>query len=97
MFMFCGECGTQNPDTNQFCKNCGNPLKKNAATAPLSPSAPIATPQAPPSYYVPPPEAPLVAGTPVVAKQPWSKGLLLPGSCIPISVGYLPFFLVELS
>jgi hypothetical protein len=26
--MFCGECGTQNPDTNQFCKNCGRPLKK---------------------------------------------------------------------
>ena len=26
--MFCGECGTENPDTNQFCKNCGKPLKK---------------------------------------------------------------------
>jgi len=24
--MFCGECGTQNPDTNKFCKNCGKPL-----------------------------------------------------------------------
>ena len=26
--MFCGECGTQNPDTNAFCKNCGKPLKR---------------------------------------------------------------------
>lgn len=26
--MFCGECGTQNPDTNSFCKNCGKPLRK---------------------------------------------------------------------
>ncbi len=26
--MFCGECGTENPDTNQFCKSCGKPLKK---------------------------------------------------------------------
>lgn len=26
--MFCGECGTQNPDTNQFCKNCGKPLRR---------------------------------------------------------------------
>lgn len=26
--MFCGECGTKNPDTNSFCKNCGKPLRK---------------------------------------------------------------------
>jgi hypothetical protein len=26
--MFCGVCGTENPDTNQFCNNCGKPLKK---------------------------------------------------------------------
>jgi hypothetical protein len=26
--MFCGECGTENPNTNQFCRNCGKPLKK---------------------------------------------------------------------
>jgi hypothetical protein len=26
--MFCGECGTQNPDINQFCNNCGRPLKR---------------------------------------------------------------------
>jgi hypothetical protein len=32
--MFCGECGTQNPDTNQFCKNCGKPLKQQPAAHP---------------------------------------------------------------
>lgn len=37
--MFCGECGTQNPDTNQFCKNCGKPLRKTPA-----PAAPAASP-----------------------------------------------------
>lgn len=26
--MFCEVCGTDNPDTNQFCQNCGKPLKK---------------------------------------------------------------------
>jgi hypothetical protein len=26
--VFCSECGAQNPDTNQFCKNCGKPLLK---------------------------------------------------------------------
>lgn len=26
--MFCGECGTQNPDTNAFCKNCGKPVRR---------------------------------------------------------------------
>jgi hypothetical protein len=35
--MFCGECGTQNPDTNSFCKNCGKPLKSpQAAAAPVA-------------------------------------------------------------
>jgi len=48
--MFCGECGTQNPDTNQFCKNCGKPLKKGqpaAATAQV-PVAPAPLPVIPP-------------------------------------------------
>jgi len=26
--MFCGECGTDNPETNSFCRNCGHPLRK---------------------------------------------------------------------
>ncbi len=36
--MFCGECGTQNPEGNAFCKNCGRPLKKaQTAGAPVAP------------------------------------------------------------
>jgi hypothetical protein len=31
--MFCGECGTENPDTNSFCKNCGKTLKKSQQAA----------------------------------------------------------------
>jgi hypothetical protein len=39
--MFCGECGTQNPDTNQFCKNCGKPLaKRQQAPQPAAQPAP---------------------------------------------------------
>jgi hypothetical protein len=66
--MFCGECGTQNPDTNQFCINCGKPLKKNLNASPVSPLEPAAAPLPAPqaaqqptkpvsrqSYPVPPP------------------------------------------
>lgn len=47
--MFCGECGTANPDTNHFCKNCGSSLKKRpdavpGATAPLQPVRQQASP-----------------------------------------------------
>jgi hypothetical protein len=59
-FMFCGECGIENPDTNQFCKNCGKPLKKHtvqqipagyptpaAAAPPISPPAGFVSAQVP--------------------------------------------------
>jgi uncharacterized protein with PQ loop repeat len=42
--MFCGECGTKNPDTNRFCINCGKPLKKNLNASPVAPPAPEAAP-----------------------------------------------------
>lgn len=42
--MFCGECGTQNPDTNQFCKNCGRPLGKAQQPPVSQPIAPPGTP-----------------------------------------------------
>jgi hypothetical protein len=58
--MFCGECGTQNPDANQFCKNCGKPLRRphqvpapQPAAVPVQPVA--AQPQAQPVYYQPQP------------------------------------------
>jgi hypothetical protein len=64
--MFCGECGTQNPDTNRFCINCGKPLKKNLNTSSVTYPAPAAAPEQPAtqqstnpfsqqSYPVPPP------------------------------------------
>ncbi|HII98278.1 MAG TPA: zinc-ribbon domain-containing protein [Methanoregula sp.] len=46
--MFCGECGTENPDTNQFCKNCGNALRKAPVTEHSgAPAVPVPVPQAP--------------------------------------------------
>jgi len=47
--MFCGECGTQNPDPNQFCRNCGKPLAKRPAAQPavLQPVQPAAVPVVP--------------------------------------------------
>ena len=49
--MFCGECGTENPDTNRFCKNCGGALRKTAEVpatqpAPARQSAGVVQPQA---------------------------------------------------
>jgi hypothetical protein len=51
--MFCGECGTQNPDTNQFCKNCGKPLRKPHQVPAPQPVAVPAQPQATPAPVVP--------------------------------------------
>jgi hypothetical protein len=50
--MFCGECGTQNPETNRFCRNCGKPLKRQQTVAreaavPIAPVLPAATSPAP--------------------------------------------------
>jgi len=81
--MFCGECGTQNPDTNLFCKNCGKPLRKpQQASVPQQetvPVQPVAAPSpAQPVYSTPPPAGiqpqGAVAGAPV--KQPMNRGLL---------------------
>jgi hypothetical protein len=44
--MFCGECGTNNPDTNQFCNNCGKPLAKPQQAPPLTPAGTPVTPVA---------------------------------------------------
>jgi hypothetical protein len=49
--VFCSECGTQNPDTNQFCKNCGNPLKKRQPQA--VPPQPAAAYQLVTPVYIP--------------------------------------------
>jgi hypothetical protein len=54
--MFCGECGTENPDRNQFCKNCGKPLKKTQVPAGQNPQA------------VSPPPPPAVKGSSTAGK-----------------------------
>jgi hypothetical protein len=67
--MFCGECGTQNPDTNQFCRNCGKPLRKRQqATSPPAavPVQPVVVPPAGPVYY---PQQPAGA-QPIMMQQP---------------------------
>lgn len=39
LILFCGECGTQNPDSNKFCNNCGKPIITNIGqSATLAPS-----------------------------------------------------------
>jgi predicted lipid-binding transport protein (Tim44 family) len=62
--MFCGECGARNPDTNQFCRNCGKPLARH------QPPVPAAAGQVPPA--TPSASAPVLqpAPVPVVPYQP---------------------------
>lgn len=79
--MFCGECGTRNPDTNQFCRNCGKPLKRpQPVTQPAAqPSVrPVATPAAVPATPAPalvtPPEPARPAGK---RKRNWTGILSL--------------------
>jgi uncharacterized membrane protein YvbJ len=57
--MFCGECGTENPDINRFCKNCGKPLKKPQQT-----QQQVTQMTSEPSDYIPP-----VGLSPAVTKQ----------------------------
>jgi len=76
--MFCGECGTQNPDTNQFCKNCGKPLRKvQHAPAPQPAAVPAQAPAAPvqPAYYPPQPAGYAPAAAP--ATPPKNTGMLV--------------------
>lgn len=60
--MFCSECGTQNPDTNQFCKNCGKPLPRQ------KPAAQSAVP--PPPVPVTPAPQPVIAAAPAPSPAP---------------------------
>lgn len=62
--MFCSECGTQNPDTNMFCRNCGKPFSKKPQASPAPAAAvpvqPVATPSPAQPVYSPPPPAAVV-------------------------------------
>lgn len=77
--MFCGECGTQNPDTNQFCRNCGKPLTRRepaaqsmAQPSPVPAPYPAAQPVPAPSVSAQPHLTPAAPGQipPAVAKRP---------------------------
>lgn len=81
--MFCGECGTQNPDTNLFCKNCGKPLRKpQQASVPQQDAVPIPPVAAPllvqPVDSTPPPAGilPQSAGAGAPVKPPVNRGML---------------------
>ena len=57
--MFCGECGTQNPDSNQFCRNCGKPLIRRQPAAQAT-EPPVPRPETfPAAQPVPVPAAPV--------------------------------------
>jgi len=61
--MFCSECGTENPDTNRFCMNCGKPIGRQQPVAqqavPQAPApAPAAAPAPQPVPATPPAPAP---------------------------------------
>jgi hypothetical protein len=54
--MFCGECGSKNPDINKFCINCGKPLKKNLNSSADTFPAPAAASQSEQPATQQPPE-----------------------------------------
>lgn len=84
--MFCGECGTANPDTNQFCKNCGKPLKKRQ-------------PQGAPLEYAPVPQPAVTPLSPVLPVAPvQTPGSTAPGkSMVSIVLGIISILLAGVS
>jgi hypothetical protein len=101
--MFCGECGSQNPDTNQFCKNCGKPLRR-PQQAPVPPAAvpvqPSAAPPAQPVYYQPQPavvqpvgiqQTGMAPGVTTPPAPPRNTGLLVLG-ILSVLTGAAAFF-----
>jgi hypothetical protein len=66
MTVFCGDCGTKNPDTNKFCITCGKPLRKTPAAAQPAPPPAIEIPQQSEDYLSPPfPTGGIVPNNPV--------------------------------
>ena len=91
---FCGECGTENPDTNRFCKNCGKALRQTEANAPAAPTAPqpatAPVQQAPAAAPVPPQAAagPAPVKAPAAGESPKRSWLGII-SLIPAIVSFL--------
>jgi hypothetical protein len=99
--MFCGDCGAQNPDTNQFCKNCGKPLaKRQQVPQAVARPAPVSSPasQQPVVASAVSGQPPVAAAVPVLApgnapKRQWNW----PGiASVPLGIlsfGILPVLL----
>ncbi|MDP3564402.1 MAG: zinc ribbon domain-containing protein, partial [Methanoregula sp.] len=77
--MFCGECGTENPDTNQFCKNCGKPLKKKQLQ-PIPVPVPVVVTPASPQHVAP------VSGPATPKKPGSSKKFIIIGAVIVVVI-----------
>jgi hypothetical protein len=97
--MFCGECGTPNPDTNQFCKNCGKPLaRRQPAQQPAAQSAPVPYPAArqPVQVSAVPDQPPVAATAPVPGAAPqhrWNWPGIISVPLGILSLGILPVLL----
>ena len=96
--MFCGECGAENPGTNQFCRNCGKPLKKpQSPAAPVQPVAgyqPASLPPVPPVGGSPPHASPPVAppGYALVPVASSTEKLLTVAGIVGFVVGLISLF-----
>lgn len=93
--VFCGECGTKNPDTNRFCINCGKPLRKTMAAAQPAPPPVIENSPQPEAYPslslspgggVPPPPDPAVKSSPVFAPGTKSKKNWVAIACLGLGL-----------
>lgn len=74
MAVTCSRCGTQNPDTNRFCQNCGTPL----AAPPPSPAVPVGAAAASP--FSQPPSPPAAYAAPATyAAPPAAPPAAIPG------------------
>ena len=92
--MFCGECGTHNPDTNQFCKNCGKALKKTQAAGERLPFNPGTSPAAVSSHAPAPVPAQPVTGSAEKPSRNWLAIISLIVSLVswlvyPIIIGFV--------
>lgn len=68
MALACPSCGTQNPDGNNFCQNCGARLPVAAAVGAAPPPPPVNPVMAAPP---PPPGAPVMAPPPPPYQSPY--------------------------
>jgi len=84
--MFCGECGTENEESRNFCRNCGRPLRKARQAAAAGQAAPA--PAAPEQQQAPAPSAHPPAAVPVPATAPPQQAAAAPAKP-PLEKGLL--------